>query len=155
MAEDSVEAENTEEPEEPEDVGSIGVVEFGQPLPNVATSVTPASPLLIPAGTVLPLRYPGTAPLRLPADAPWQEVLLLNEPLLDRTGTLIAPAGSPVIGQFEVTEEGSVFTARAIVLEGRNIRLDAATETIEPRSDLIQPNQVIEAQLSDNALISD
>lgn len=147
----------------------IALVEFGQPLPaaiSAATRSPQADPVpgaevaatrdrSIPAGTVLPLRYSGTVALQLQVNVPWQEVLLLDQPLLDDNGDLIAPAGSPVIGQFELTEDGSIFTARAIVLEGRNVRLDAATDTIEPRSNLIQPNQVIEAQLSNAARLSE
>lgn len=145
---------------------SIAVIEFGESLPTQASLPssqaeaetgdpdivvrTPGN-VLIPVGTVLPLRYPGTQPLRLDPDQPWQEVLLLNQAVRDRSGTLIAPMGSQVIGQFELTRDGSSFTAHAIVLEGRNVRLDASTIAIEPRSNSIQPNQVIEAQVLDDA----
>lgn len=114
------------------------MIPFGQPLPNSQSSirslpnraeVTSAS-VLIPSGTVLKLRYPGQSALEL-ADRPLhQDVLLLEEPVHDRAGNVIIPAGSPVTGHFETNENGSQFVAQSVQLQGRSIALLAESDQL-------------------------
>jgi hypothetical protein len=100
-----------------------------RPDPDIA--VAPTSPnILMPSGTVLSLRYPGTTSLALESGVPRQEVLLLDQPVRDRNGNLIAEAGSQVIGRFETGSRGSQFIAQAITLQGQNILLEAESDVI-------------------------
>jgi hypothetical protein len=98
--------------------------------------------VLLPSGTVLSLRYPRETTLQLRSDSPWQEVLLLSQAVRDRTGAVIVPEGSQVIGRFETNEQGSRFIAQAITVQGRNIQLKA-------QSDVLMGDR----QVSDNELV--
>lgn len=114
-------------------------------------SPTLAPDVLLPAGTVLTLRYPGEKAVTLQPGYPLQEVLLLKEAIRDRTGNIIAPLGTPVIGRFETDSRGSRFIAQAIILDGRNISLEAQPVPL-PRNrqdshNRIEPNQLVSVQL--------
>jgi hypothetical protein len=99
--------------------------------PDQDTAVAPTSPnVLLPSGTVLSLRYPGETSLSLESGVPRQEVLLLDQPVRDRNGNLIAEAGSQVIGRFETGSQGSRFIAQAITLQGQNVLIEAESEML-------------------------
>lgn len=102
------------------------VIEFGQPLPAAPTLRSSG----LAAGTLLSLRYPGAASLKLRTGTPHQEVLLLQSELRDSEGNLIAPKDSKVIGRFETTKAGSRFIAQAIALQGRSLPLEAQSEVL-------------------------
>ena len=127
------------------------VIEFGQPLVSLATPER-----LIPAGTVLNLRYAGRVPIAL-SDAQ-QEVLLLNEAVHDRSGNIIIPADSEVIGRFETSDAGSQFIAQSINWQDQTLLLNAESEVLRGDRRLlgllggirlrqIQPNQAIKVRL--------
>jgi hypothetical protein len=110
-----------------------------------------AADVLLPAGTLLTLRYPGEKAVTLQPGYPLQEVLLLKEAIRDRTGNIIAPLGTPVIGRFETDSRGSRFTAQAIILDGRNIPMSAQPVPL-PRNqqgsqNRIEPNQILSVEL--------
>jgi len=97
--------------------------------PTIATA--PSNPnLLLPSGTALNLRYPRQTALTLNPETPWQEVLVLDQPVLDFAGNVVFPAESQVIGRFETSSRGSQFVAQAISLNGRNLRLDAESANL-------------------------
>ncbi|PSB15141.1 AMIN domain-containing protein [Phormidesmis priestleyi ULC007] len=120
--------------------GQINTIEFGQPLPTLPvlerSSQQPPglisynSGAIVPAGTVLSLRYPGSKALSLQADQPRQEVLVLQNSLRDRAGNLIAPEGTEVLGKFETIGGGSRFIAQAILLQGQNVAIVAQSEVL-------------------------
>lgn len=127
------------------------IVEFGQPLPagtavarasqpfsspatsqGVRQAFNPTAPnVLLPAGTILNLRYPGDSALLLQPDRPQQEVLVLLTELRDSAGNILAPAGSAVTGRFETTTSGSQFVTQAIAVDGRTISLTAQSDTLD------------------------
>jgi hypothetical protein len=135
----------------PAETSPTAIVEFGQPLPakdlaarasqplngvttsqGVRQALKPTAPdVLLPAGTVLNLRYPGDATLMLQTDRPQQEILVLLTELRDATGNLLAPAGSAVTGRFETTTSGSQFVTQAIAIAGRTIPLTAQSGTLD------------------------
>ena len=120
--------------------GQINTIEFGQPLPTLpilerSSRQSPGlisynSGAIVPAGTVLSLRYPGNKALSLQADQPRQEVLVLQNSLRDRAGNLIAPEGTEVLGKFETIGGGSRFIAQAILLRGQNVAIVAQSEVL-------------------------
>jgi hypothetical protein len=152
--------ENSGTPQAPVPPTDSHIVDFGQPLPT-ATKVVPysnniigvpnssvfayrssATDVLLAAGTTLELRYPGTNPLKLEANRPTQEVLLLQSDIRDTSGRLIAPAGTPVVGRFETTPAGSHFVAQAISLGGRNVPLVAQSDSLGGSRQLSNGNLV-------------
>ncbi|MBW4659147.1 MAG: AMIN domain-containing protein [Drouetiella hepatica Uher 2000/2452] len=126
------------------------VIEFGQPLAVAA--------VVIPAGTVLNLRYAGREPIAL-SNASQQEVLLLVEAVRDRSGNVIIPANSEVIGRFETSDAGSQFITQSINWQDQTLLLNAESEVLRgnrrflgllgQRSRLrqIQPNQPVKVRL--------
>jgi len=130
----------------------VPVVAFGQPLPvtarppstskaaalsspnsslRLSRAFQPIAPdVLIPAGTTLNLRYPGSTALTLSPGKPQQDVLLLQNEIRDTKGHLILPENSVVIGRFETTDAGSQFIAQAISVQGKMIPLAAQSEVL-------------------------
>ena len=113
-------------------------IEFGQPLPTLpvmersrsqSSGLISYNSALLPAGTVLSLRYPGTQALPLSSE-PRQEVLLLQSDLRDRSGRLIASEGTEVLGKFETSGGGSRFIAQAILLRGQNVTIAAQSDIL-------------------------
>ncbi len=110
--------------------GNQGAVEFGQPFPD---SNFERSLLVLEEGDTLELVYPRGENVVLPRGVELQEVLLLQNPIVDRTGWIVVPAKTPVIGGFESSRNGSRFIARAIYLYGRSIPIAGRSEIIEGR----------------------
>lgn len=119
-------------------------ITFGQPLPTAGVKedlpsfpyITPPGgavrtlnpDVLIPAGTLLKLRYSGLQPLRIDQHTTVAEGLLLETELRDaKTGALIAPIGSQVSGQFGPDELGQRWVSQALLLPGRQIPLESAS----------------------------
>lgn len=130
---------------------------------SVAPSPAPLSPsrelivaagpdALIPSGTVLKLRYPRLTPTVLQTGIAWQDVLLLEQTVRDRTGQIIAPEGSQIIGRFEITDRQIRFVTQAIALEGRNIPLQAISGWVpippSSRAVVIRSNQIVNVRLA-------
>lgn len=144
------------------------VIEFGEPLPEsgaipvqplnggdrrsaLANSSTPTAvetaanlpaDVLLSAGTVLILSYPGTAPLILDGGSPRQEVLLVYSEVYDRTGKLMAEVGTPVIGRFVSDRKGTRFVAQSIILQGRAVPLTAESDPLEGQRDISQRKMI-------------
>jgi hypothetical protein len=112
---------------------------FGTPIPAPSYNNTGA---LLPAGTVLNLRYAGYQPLKLQNNQPRKEVLVLQNEIRDRNGYVLIPAGSSVFGTFETGGGGSRFIAQGISYQGRNFRLVGQSESLAGSR-----------QVSDNRLI--
>lgn len=123
-------------------VATAGTIEFGQPLPIGGRSsssnygnlpspplVSVASPtegVILPSGTLLNLSYPGSQVLKLEANKPRQEVVLLQTEIRDRAGNLIIPFGSQVYGRFETNR----FIAQSIAIDGRSFPFAAQSEAL-------------------------
>lgn len=109
--------------------------------------------VLLSAGTVLTLRYPGEKAITLQPGSPLPEVLLLKEAIRDRSGNIIAPVGTPVIGRFETDRNSSRFISQAIILGGRSIPMSAQSVPL-PRNrqalQQVEPNQILAVQLKED-----
>jgi hypothetical protein len=103
------------------------VIEFGQPLSGSATAMNSAE--VLPAGTILRLRYPGEIPLQL-VEGQFQEVLVLAMPIVNAGGEVILAEGSQVIGRFETRSGRSQFVTQAIAIQGRNVLLKAESSNL-------------------------
>jgi len=105
--------------------------------------------VLLPEGAVLSLIYPGKKPLTMKAGTQRQEVLLLSEAIRDRSGQIVVPAGSHIIGRFETNSRGSRFIAQAIAIGSRNVALSAQSELLKSNRRL-SPNQILQVQLKED-----
>jgi len=100
-------------------------------LPAASVAATPFNPnVLLPSGTPMIARYPGQVPLTLRGDRPWQEVLILTEPVRDSSGRVVFPRDSQLLGRFETNREGSRFIVQAISVDGRNQRIEARSDRL-------------------------
>lgn len=124
-------------------------------VPTLTAGLSSQSPdILLPASTQLRLRYAGESALNFKAGSPQQAELLLEEDVRDRTGKVIAPAGTPVIGRFETDGSGSRFIAQAIALQNRNIPLAAQSDILDgnrtsSKPATLQPGQILQIRLTE------
>jgi hypothetical protein len=133
-------------------------VEFGQPRPEpigmagAGVEIAASPNILVPAGTLLSLRYPRETALELKADRPLQEVLLLQQAVRDRNGNILLAEGSQVIGRFETSSSGSKFVAQAIALPGQNLRLNAESGSLAGDREVSGSNLAINSAIGAFAL---
>ncbi len=136
--------------------GTDGILAFGQPLPTTgaiaprsepgSAETPPSMPedvaanipsdVLLSSGTVLVLNYPGSVAIALEDRLPRQEVLLVYSDIYDRSGQLIAPVGTPVIGSFQRDRGKIRFQTQSIVLNGRAIPFIAESEPLNGNRDI-------------------
>jgi AMIN domain len=111
---------------------------FGQPVdpqPNLnrnpvsQDSVTDPN-VLVAAGTVMILRYPGSEGFTLKSGSSRREVLVVDVEVYDRNGKAIAPVGTPAIGTFISDRSGSRFVVEEIVINGEMVPISAASDAI-------------------------
>jgi len=122
-------------------------------LETPAVAAAPTNPnLLLPSGTTLRLRYPRTSSLAL-TDQPWQEVLVVTDPVQDAQGTVLIPAGSQVIGRFEQDGRGHRFIAQAIALDAAIVQLQGASPLLVTEGS-IAPNAIIDLAITQDLLRS-
>lgn len=132
-------------------VATAGTIDFGQPLPisgrssssnygsNYGSSygslpsqpplvsvTSPTEGVILPSGTLLNLSYPGNQVLKLEANKPRQEVVLLQTEIRDRAGNLIIPFGSQVYGRFDTNR----FIAQSIAIGGRTFPFAAQSDSL-------------------------
>jgi hypothetical protein len=122
-------------------------INFGQPLPGTTEiavlnpteprAVPPANQeippdILIAAGTVLELRYPGNEPLVLEPGTNLNEVMLLESAILDPiTQGVLAPRGSQLIGRFEPNGTNQQWVSEMIIVPaGQRVPLASTSETL-------------------------
>lgn len=121
-------------PPPPSTTESVDVIPFGEPLPGgkgekQSRVMDDNSSILISEGEVINLIYPSDD-VKLPRDIEQQEVLLLEKAIADKSGRIIVPAKTPIVGGFDTTNHGSQFIARAIYLNGRLIPFAAKSELL-------------------------
>lgn len=115
---------------EPSSPPAAAVATAPQPAPPPGV-ITAAADVLLPAGTVLKLRYPREIMLNLSASQPpRQEVLLLAEAVRSSGGDLLLPENTQVVGRFETGSDGSRFITQAMTLQNRNISLNAQSSSL-------------------------
>ncbi len=86
--------------------------------------------ILLAAGSIIILRYPGSEGFTLKSDSSRREVLIVDVDIYDRNGRVIAPVGTPVIGSFESDRSGSRFVVESMVINGDMVPMVAESETI-------------------------
>lgn len=109
---------------------------------------SPLSNTLLPTGSILGLRYSAALPLSMTNGMPQREILLLEAEIRDSQGNLLAPAGSPVVGQFERSGKGSRFVTQSITLRGEVVPLTARSDVLNLTPDkALQPGEIVYVRL--------
>ncbi|MEB3232648.1 MAG: AMIN domain-containing protein [Leptolyngbyaceae bacterium] len=125
------------------------VVQDAPAIDDSAIIVAVDNGVLLPAGTMLMLRYPRDVELSLSRARARQEVLVTAATVRDRAGTVLIPEGSLIIGRFEASGGGGLrFVAQALALGDRTVTMEQTTADLSNMTS-IQPNQLIEIQVGD------
>ncbi|MGF1516152.1 MAG: AMIN domain-containing protein [Elainellaceae cyanobacterium] len=120
---------------------------------RVALRIDASESILIPAGTILRLRYPRSFALALSTGESRQEILLTTQVVQDQQGNVLLPAGAQVIGRFESGDGEGRFVAQALVSADGNRPLTGVSElTLDRRRLQVEPNQTVELQIGDDLL---
>ncbi|MGF1535762.1 MAG: AMIN domain-containing protein [Elainellaceae cyanobacterium] len=147
--------ESVEAAQPSEDVEPVEVVEPAEgaaPVEIALRVITPEA-VLLPAGTVLKLRYPRITALALSTGESQQEVLLTTQIVQDQQGNIILPAGAQVIGRFEAKDGEGRFVAQALVsLDGNRPLVGVSALPLDQQRLQVEPDQVIDLQVSDDLL---
>jgi hypothetical protein len=125
------------------------VVEFGQRLPgtvaaapNLPTSQGPngayvvaldnltTGGVVLPAGTLLSLRYDQPTALKLKSGQRQQSLFSLQSPIVDARGRVLAGPGSSVLGEFATSGEGSQLTTQVLAVGNRSLSLTAQSDIL-------------------------
>lgn len=149
---------------------STGVVEFGQQLPGATVPTMPALPLgqtmpppstlpqgptvvaldnlttggvVVPAGTLLSLRYDQEQVLKLNPGQRQQSILRLQSPIVDARGQVIVASGALVLGEFATNQDGSQFTTQSLATFNRNLPFMAQSDTLKSAK-RISNNQLLQ-----------
>ena len=134
---------------------SVPIITFGQtfsPTSNrqLANPQTREAIASEAAQNTLSVRYPREMPLPINPESPRQEVLVVTEAVRDRAGMVVIPEGSLVIGRFEKIGQQLQFTAQALTLGDRTIRLESSPVALS--GDTIEPNQQFQLPLDPSTL---
>ncbi|MGB3612169.1 MAG: AMIN domain-containing protein [Elainellaceae cyanobacterium] len=114
---------------------------------QVARSIDTSPSVLLPAGTVLQLRYPRSVVLGLSAGESRQEILLTTQVIQDQQGITLLPAGTQVIGRFESEDDEGRFVAQALVTPDGNHLLSGTAMLEIDQQFQITPNQTLDLQI--------
>lgn len=113
------------------------------PSPYIVGGTTATNPVIIPAGTVIPVRYEGADRILLARnEAPTPFTLRVAQNVVTQQGQVLIPAGSSVVGTLQTTPTGAQFLARELVLlNGTRLPMDAASGIISTTETITQgPN---------------
>jgi hypothetical protein len=128
---------------------ATGVVEFGQRLPGtvaaapnlptsqgsnaayvVALDNLTTGGVVVPAGTLLSLRYDQPTALKLKSGQRQQSLFSLQSPIVDARGRVLAVQGSSVLGEFATSGEGSQLTTQVLAVGNRSLALTAQSDIL-------------------------
>ncbi len=102
-----------------------------QPYPSNTESFTNSNSVVIPSGTLIPIRYDSSEKIRVAKDEYFPLELNVAANIRDRNGNLLIPAGTKIIGQIQPVEQGSQFVAREMIFDdGQWIPLSATSNVI-------------------------
>lgn len=86
--------------------------------------------VLVAAGTMIILSYPGSEGFTVKSGSSRREVLVVNVEVYDRNGNAIAPVGTPAIGTFKSDRSGIRFVLESIVINGKMVSIKAESNPI-------------------------
>jgi hypothetical protein len=112
---------------------------IAQPEPMTLAQLFPQSSTIIPAGTVLPIRYEEGERIILAPDETFDVSFTITQDLYSTSGTRLIPMGSIVEGQLVPVDGGSQFVADTIVFpSGVQRPIDAVSNVVTNREVLTE-----------------
>ena len=101
-------------------------------------SVASSSELL--AGTSIPVKYSAAQRIIVAPTETAPVTLTVAQDIRNSQGTVVIPAGSQVIGQLQPAQGGSQFVASQVIVNGRQIALNATSNVIQNTRNVRDPN---------------
>lgn len=92
------------------------------------------------AGTAIAVRYAAAQRIIVAPNETAPVALTVAQDVRNNQGFVIIPAGSQVIGQLQPAQGGSQFVASQVVVNGRQITLNASSNVITETHDVRDPN---------------
>lgn len=86
--------------------------------------------ITIPSGTTIPVRYDKAEKIVVSPDERLPVTLTVASNIVNRSGTVLIPAGSTIEGELEPAEGGSQFVARELVTYNRRQPINATSRVI-------------------------
>ncbi len=87
--------------------------------------------VIIPEGTVLPIKYDKAEKIMVTKDETAPLTLTISQNVITDKGDLVIPAGSRVVGKIEPAQGGSRFVAQKLITtSGKEYNINAASEVI-------------------------
>ncbi|WP_009632745.1 hypothetical protein [Synechocystis sp. PCC 7509] len=104
-----------------------------QLFPTSPRSTTP-SQITIPSGTTIPVRYDKAEKIVVSPKETMAVTLTVASNIVNRSGTILIPAGSTVEGELQPATNGSQFIARTLITNNRRQSIDASSQVISQTS---------------------
>ncbi len=95
---------------------------------------------LVLAGTSIPVRYTAAQRIIVSPSETAPVSLTVAQDVRNSQGVVVVPAGSQIIGQVQPAQGGSQFVANQLVVNGRQIALNASSSVITETRDVRDPN---------------
>ena len=90
--------------------------------------------ITIPTGTTIPVRYDRAEKIVVSPDERLPVTLTVASNIVNRSGTVLIPAGSTIEGELQPAEGGSQFVARELVTYNRRQPINATSRVISQTS---------------------
>ena len=94
----------------------------------------------VSAGTAIAVKYSAAQRIIVSPNETAPVSLTVAQDVRNNQGVVVIPAGSQVIGQLQPAQGGSQFVASQVIVNGRQIALNASSNVITQTSDVRDPN---------------
>lgn len=88
------------------------------------------SPVTIPAGTVIPVRYDQAEKVLVTKDETAPLTVTVDRNITTSDGKVLIPAGSQISGELRPTDNGTRFVAQKLIMNGQQMSINAASNVI-------------------------
>lgn len=105
-----------------------------QPYPS--TPYPQSTQVTIPAGTSIPVRYDKAERIVVSPDETMDLTVTVATNIVTRSGAVLIPAGSQIIGQIQPVDGGSQFVARELVLNQRRQNISATSRVVSQTEEI-------------------
>ena len=100
------------------------------PSSSRSTTSTTNTQITIPSGTTIPVRYSKAEKIVVSPKETMAVTLTVASNIINRSGTILIPAGSTIEGELQPASNGSQFVARTLITNNRRQSINATSQVI-------------------------
>ena len=104
------------------------------PSSSRSTTSNTSTQITIPSGTTIPVRYSKAEKIVVSPKETMAVTLTVASNIINRSGTILIPAGSTIEGELQPAGNGSQFVARTLITNNRRQSIDATSQVISQTS---------------------